>query len=285
MGQHFNPRTYSHGWADYELIDAGGGKKLERFGKIITIRPEVQAYFQSELSFSEWRKKAHVEFITSKGQKGNWKALRGELPTSWPIKFDEIELMLKPTGFKHLGVFPEQSNNWKFIKEQLNPEKSFLNLFAYTGAASLIARSTGAEVTHVDAVRQLVTWSKNNMEQSQLQDIRWIVEDALKFAQRAVKRGNKYDGIIMDPPAFGHGAKGQKWILDQQLSALFEAAAQLLSPTGFLIVNTYSPKVDIETLTTLAKKHFGKRQVEVSELWMQSATEKELYYGNLLRVF
>lgn len=280
-------RTYTDFWSDYELLDAGGGKKLERFGEIIAIRPELQAYFKSELPFAEWDKMAHVSFKETASQKGNWSFLKANTPKVWNINLmDDLSLKMKLelTQFKHVGLFPEQQSNWQMIRGQLNPDDAFLNLFAYTGAASLVARSQGAKVTHVDSVKQLVSWSKENMELSALSDIRWIVDDALKFAEKEVKRGNKYKGIIMDPPAFGLGAKGEKWILEQRLPDLLRLANDLLLPDGFLIVNTYSPKISCENLNQLAKIHFKKRTFEISELWMNTKTEKEMYFGNLLRV-
>lgn len=278
-------KLYAEGWFDYELIDAGNGKKLERFGKVITIRPEFNAYFPSVLSVEEWLKRAHFEFLESGKNKGEWKALKHfPLDYKWNVQYDSLTIQLELTKFKHVGIFPEQNSNWQFITDHLKAGDSFLNLFAYTGVASLVAKRAHAEVTHVDAVKQLVTWSKENMILSGLDDIRWVVEDALKFAQREIKRGNKYNGIIMDPPAFGLGAKGEKWILEEKLPLLLEAASQLLAPNGFLIVNTYSPKVDCKKLTDLAKRYFDSSKVSGDELWMKTTTEKKLYYGSLLRV-
>ena len=278
-------KIYAECWSDYELIDAGNGKKLERFGNVVTIRPEVQAYFPSVLLYSEWLKKAHFEFVEINKNKGVWKALK-HLPLNhkWIVHYENIAINLELTKFKHIGIFPEQNTNWQFIAQRLSEEKTFLNLFAYTGVASLVARQTKATVVHVDAVKQLVTWSKENMESSHLDGIKWVVEDALKFAQREVKRGNKYNGIIMDPPAFGLGAKGEKWILEDKLPELLAAASQLLSDNGFLIVNTYSPKIDLKKLTEISKRHFPMSQCSIQELWLKTTTGKKLYYGNLLRV-
>lgn len=278
-------RIYAEGWSDYELIDAGEGKKLERFGNIVTIRPEVQAYFPSVLPFKEWTKRAHFEFEETAKGKGAWKALKHfPLDHKWAITYESLVINLELTKFKHVGIFPEQNANWKFITDHISSEDRFLNLFAYTGVASLVAKEAGAETFHVDAVKQLVSWSKENMISSGLEDVKWVVEDALKFAQREVKRGNKYNGIIMDPPAFGLGAKGEKWILDEKLPDLLEAASQLLADKGFLIVNTYSPKVDVKHLTELAKNYFNEAEFTVNELWMKTGTDKRMYYGNLLRV-
>jgi len=277
-------RTFAKSWADYELIDAGGGKKLERWGKIITIRPEVQAYFRSEKTFKEWEQMAHWEFVSKGGQQGVWKPLKKNVPKTWQITCDKLTFNLELTKFKHVGLFPEQVVNWRFIQDRLNADSKFLNLFAYTGAASCAARYCGAETLHVDSVKQLVTWARNNMENSRLLNIKWVIEDALKFAVREQKRGNKYDGIIMDPPAWGLGAKGEKWKLEDKIDELLATAESLLSPQGFLIVNTYSPTLDLEMLSSLGEMYFPNRQVDVSELWMNTSTGKELYFGNMLRV-
>lgn len=280
-----NKRLYTSGWGDYELMDAGGGKKLERWGSIITIRPEVQAYFKSEKSFTEWNQLAHFEFISKGAQSGDWKNLKKDTPTSWEISYESLRFQLELTKFKHLGLFPEQRVNWDFIRSNLSENNRFLNLFAYTGAASCIAKSTGAETIHVDSVKQLISWARTNQELSQLSDIKWVHEDALKFVDREIKRGNKYDGIIMDPPAWGIGAKGEKWRLEDKLESLIIGAKTLLSSKGFLILNTYSPTVSIQQIEQLANRHFARANKEVVELWMKTTTGKELYYGNLLRVF
>ena len=277
-------RQYSSFWEDYELLDAGGGKKLERFGEIITIRPELQAYFKSELPFEEWNKLAHWEFVEKSNTKGAWKNLKKDTPKKWNIGFGELRFNLELTNFKHVGIFPEQESNWRFIQENLQPGQKFLNLFAYTGAASIVARQKQAEVLHVDSVKHLISWASENMASSNLSEIKWVLEDALKFAQREVKRGNKYDGIIMDPPAFGLGAKGEKWILEEKLPALLEAASALLKPKGFLILNTYSPKLSAKELERVASRFLDRKQTHVSELWMKTKTGKDLFYGNVLKM-
>ena len=277
-------RIYSTPWNDYELIDAGGGKKLERWGKIITIRPEVQAYFKSEKTFKEWEQMAHWEFVSKGGQSGVWKALKKDVPRQWSISFEKLHFHLELTKFKHLGLFPEQRTNWDFIKKHIGPDDKFLNLFAYTGAASCVARYTGAETYHVDSVKQLISWARQNMEESRLLNIKWVLEDALKFAVREQKRGNKYKGIIMDPPAWGLGAKGEKWKLEEKIDELLATAASLMEEDGFLIMNTYSPTLDNDMISSLAEMYFEGRQIEVKELWMKTTTGKDLYFGNLLRV-
>ena len=278
-------RIYTNGWQDYELIDAGGGKKLERWGEVITIRPEVQAYFRSGKTFDEWKQLAHWEFMAKGAQSGNWKKLKDNAPEQWSINYGELTFQLQLTKFKHIGLFPEQRVNWDFIQSHLKEDSKFLNLFAYTGAASCVAKNCKAETIHVDSVKQLISWARTNMEMSKLKDIKWVHEDALKFVEREVKRNNHYDGIIMDPPAWGTGAKNEKWKLEDKLNDLMKSAAQLIGKDGFLILNTYSPTVEINTIRHIAKFHFTNRSFEVNELWMKTTTGKELYYGNLLRVW
>jgi len=277
-------RIYAQSWDNYELIDAGGGKKLERWGSIITIRPEVQAYFKSEKTFKEWEQMAHLEFISKGGQSGSWKKLQPNVSDDWEIGYKALNFQLELTKFKHLGLFPEQQINWDFIASNVKPNDKFLNLFAYTGAASLAAKSSGAEVFHVDSVKQLISWAKVNMEKSQLADVKWVLEDALKFAVREQKRGNKYKGIIMDPPAWGLGAKGEKWKLEDKIEELLSTAASILRYDGFLLMNTYSPTIDARRINQLAGRYFPKRNISVKELWMKTTTGKELYYGILLKV-
>jgi len=277
-------KLFTQPWDSYELLDAGGGKKLERFGSVTTIRPELQAYFKSDTTFVEWEKKADCAFIEKSTTKGLWKRRNTLQNDSWNIAYKDLQFKLELTSFKHLGIFPEQVINWDFLTSNLNSSKTFLNLFAYTGIASVVARNTGATVTHVDSVKQLINWAKVNMELNQLSDIRWMHEDALTFAQKEVKRGKKYDVILMDPPAFGFGAKGEKWILEQKLPALLETAYQLLSENGTLILNTYSPKITLQDVVRETTKFFDKRNIEANELWGKTKLGKELFYGNLVRV-
>ncbi|MBL4863010.1 MAG: class I SAM-dependent methyltransferase, partial [Crocinitomicaceae bacterium] len=211
-------------------------------------------------------------------------ALQKNAPEQWSIAYKNLTFELQLTKFKHLGLFPEQRINWDFIDERLHEEDKFMNLFAYTGAASCVARNQGAQTLHVDSVKQLISWARLNMEASQLADIQWVHEDALKFAAREVKRGNKYAGIIMDPPAWGIGAKKEKWKLEDKLDELMRAANALIGKRGFLVLNTYSPKIDVNRIRHLAQFHFGHRNYEIKELWMKTTTGKDLYYGNLLKV-
>ena len=276
--------VFTQSWDDYELLDAGGGRKLERWGKIITIRPEVQAYFHSGLPFTEWAKMAHWEFLEKKGKKGVWKQLVKGAPRSATICYKRLKFHVELTGFKHLGLFPEQRINWDFIDKNVNEGDRFLNLFAYTGAASCVARNKGADTLHVDSVKPMISWAKTNMEMSRLMNIRWVHEDALKFLKREVKRGNKYQSIIMDPPVWGIGAKGERWKLEDQIDSLLSEAASVLSNDGFLILNTYSPTLKNQTLKELVAMYFPNRTSEVSQLYMNSKTSKKLYFGELVKI-
>lgn len=273
---------------NYELIDAGGGRKLERWGAITTIRPEHQAYFGAVLSKKEWSNLADWEFIPkSEGSlQGNWKKLNPQAPEEWHFESSGLVLNLRITNNKHLGLFPEQQFNWEFISTHLNASKRFLNAFAYTGAASLFGRKTGAEVTHCDSVKNMLDWGKKNQAASNLEGIKWVHEDALKFIQREVKRGNAYDLVQLDPPAWGIGAKGEKWKLEELLGTLIAEAIQLLSKSGVLILNTYSPKVDTSFIQRITKElRIPDKQVTHTELWFKTTSGKELYYGIVTRIF
>ena len=277
-------RIFSSHWSDYELIDAGNDKKLERWGKIITIRPDRNAYFASILPEKEWKQKAHFEFIEETTIKGIWKTLKKNTPKEWQINYKKCVFNLRLTQFKHIGIFPEQQTNWDFINANIKPEGKFLNLFAYTGGASLIANTAKADVFHCDSVKQVITWSKENMESSNQENIHWVFDDALKFATKEVKRGKKYDGIIMDPPAFGIGAKKERWKIETKFPELVKIASQLLTENGFLIINTYSPKLKEENIYNIVKEYFPTKKIQVDKLSLKTTTGKTLEYGELTRV-
>ncbi|MFM7217607.1 MAG: class I SAM-dependent methyltransferase [Bacteroidota bacterium] len=272
------------GFSDYELIDSGDFEKLERFGRYITIRPEPQAVWKPLLSGKEWEKRAHVRFVAKSSSSGQWKKLK-EMPDQWQIRYEadghDIRFRLGLTAFKHVGVFPEQAVNWDFIarsvKQLGKPSPRVLNLFAYTGGASLAARAAGADVTHLDSVRQVVSWAKENMELSGLKDIRWLVEDALTYVRREVKRGRTYHGIILDPPAYGHGTEGQKWKLEEMIQEMTEKVLSLLDPEcHFLVLNTYSLGFSSLILENLLK---GRSGLETGELYLPSTTGQKLPLG------
>ena len=262
----------SAAWKDYELIDSGDFSKLERWGSYVTIRPEPKALWPKALSDAEWRRVAHTEFKPGAGfgkagkeDSGTWSMLH-KMQEQWTIAYPAVgfNLRLGLTSFKHVGVFPEQAPNWDFIAQSVGDiarkqaaAPKVLNLFAYTGAASLAARKAGAEVTHLDAVRQVVTWARGNMELSGMDGIRWIIEDALKFAKREARRGNKYQGIILDPPAYGHGPDGERWKLDECLYELLQACAAILAPeNSFLVLNLYSNGYSAVLADTLVRNAF-----------------------------
>jgi 23S rRNA (cytosine1962-C5)-methyltransferase len=265
-------------------LDAGGGKKLERWGNIITIRPDIQAYFHSGMPFLEWNKIAHWEFVENKGKNGRWKALKSNAPKDWEISFGRLKFIIGISTFKHLGLFPEQAINWEHIDANVKDNNKFLNLFAYTGAASCVARNKGADTFHIDSSKSILNWARQNMDASRLLNIHWVLEDALKFAEREAKRGHLYDYIIMDPPAWGNGTKGEKWKLEDKIDQLFAATAQILNPNGSLTLNTYSPAIEPSLLTQLGQMYFSNRNCEQSQLFLMSQTEKALYCGELLRI-
>ena len=231
---------------DYELIDCGNFEKLERFGSIILIRPEPQAIWDKALNDAAWQKMAHGQFMAKNSSSGQWAKMK-PFNDRWFMEIKLQNQLLKArlalTSFKHVGIFPEQAPNWVYMTQAIRKmnQPKMLNLFAYTGLASIAARSAGAEVTHVDSVKQVVTWANENQTHSQLDGIKWVVEDALKFAQREVKRGKKYNVIVLDPPAYGHGANGESWILERNLNEMMKLITQLLDPHQHLVIlNTYS---------------------------------------------
>lgn len=277
---------------DYELIDSGDFEKLERFGAYVLRRPEPQAIWHKSLTDDEWRKTADASFLRDErnDERGEWR-LSPKMPSRWSIRYDyrdmHLSMRLGLTSFKHVGIFPEQAANWNFIYDRCIAKRGakVLNLFAYTGGASLAARAAGAEVTHVDSVKQVVTWSRENMEVSGMDGIRWIVEDAMKFVQREVRRGNRYDGIILDPPAYGRGANGEKWVLEENIAQMLECCAELLVPKdSFLVFNLYSMGLSSTLARTIVHQMFGvPPQEEYGELYFADRSNKELPLGTYYR--
>lgn len=295
-------------WKDYELIDSGNGEKLERFGSYCIIRPEPKALWDRSMSLAEWNRIAHTKFRPGAGfaragkeDSGTWERLR-RTDDQWYIAYPGeseglcFSLRLGLTSFKHVGVFPEQAPNWEYIyrsvsgiKEALGRAPKVLNLFAYTGAASLAAKKAGADVTHLDSVRQVVTWARGNMEKSGLDGIRWIVEDAMKFAMREQRRGNLYDGIIMDPPAYGHGPDGEKWKLDECLFDMMKTVSAILSPkNSFLVLNLYSNGFSPLLGETVLRQAFGLGdsgyQMQSGELALRDRFGKVLPLSIVIRL-
>lgn len=254
-------------------------KKLERWGNVYTIRPERNAYFSPVLSTDEWKDLAHFEFVEQSKSSGSWNNLKPNCDMQWQINFNQLKLNLRLTKFKHLGLFPEQIINWDYITQNISSGDRFLNLFGYTGVASLVARAKGADVYHCDSVKQVISWGKDNMLSSCLNDIHWVLEDALKFAQREVKRGKKYKGIIMDPPAFGLGAKKERWKLENKFPELLKAALELKQKDGFIIASTYSPRLEAPKIREICKELTSREKVEVTDLCMNTKTDKRLDFG------
>ncbi|MFN3404758.1 MAG: class I SAM-dependent methyltransferase [Cytophagaceae bacterium] len=284
-------------WKDYELLDSGNYKKLERFGNFIVSRPEPQAVWDTSMNEKEWDRLANAVFTRKKDldndkqtdfERGEWVLKKG-MQEQWFINYVHNNLQLKfrlgLSSFKHVGIFPEQASNWDYIYQCAKGMKiekpKVLNLFAYTGGASLAAKAAGADVTHVDSVKQVISWSRENMEASSLKDIRWVVEDALKFVQREAKRGNRYNGIILDPPAYGRGPAGEKWVIEQHLNPMIRACKEILDEkNNFLILNLYSIGFSALIIDTLLNQFFtNKNNFEIGELYLMDKYSKKLPLG------
>ena len=312
-------------WKDYELIDTGGLEKLERFGHFILIRPEPQAVWEKSLNPDEWEKLSDATYKRNRGtdparsdyqEKGEWIRKSG-MKDQWVINYSYKEMNLTfrlgLTAFGHIGIFPEQAVNWNYlydiIKSEVGSRQSavgnqhplssiqhpasgtrhpayrVLNLFAYTGGASLAAKAAGADVVHVDSVKPVIQWAKEDMDLSSLKDIRWVVEDALKFVRREVKRGNRYNGIILDPPAYGRGPEGEKWILQESINEMIMLCSKLLADhDSFLILSLYSMGFSSLISESLIKTHFGEvPDIESGELYFKDRAGRSLPLGTFLR--
>ena len=298
-------------WKDYEIIDSGRGEKLERYGKYVLARPEPKALWDKTLSEEEWARLTHTRFKPGAGfakagkeDSGTWERLK-KMDDQWFVSYAspqeglKFSLRLGLTSFKHVGVFPEQSANWEYIfsntkalvqkaKAEGAPRPKVLNLFAYTGAASIAARAAGADVTHLDSVRQVVTWANENQAASGLDGIRWIVEDAMKFARREARRGNVYQGIILDPPAYGHGPDGEKWKLDECLFDMLRTVSRILAPKdSFLVLNLYSNGYSALLGETVVREAFrlgGDAEMESGELALLDRSGKALPLSIFVRL-
>lgn len=253
------------GWKDYEVIDCSDGEKLERWGKYTLLRPDPQVLWSTPKKNPSWNKLNGHYHRSNKGG-GEWEFF--SLPKQWTINYKELTFNLKPFSFKHTGLFPEQAANWDWFSELIknSPKKDIkvLNLFAYTGGATCAAAKAGAAVTHVDASKGMVTWAKENAASSGLADapIRWIVDDCVKFVEREIRRGNKYDAIIMDPPSYGRGPKGEIWKIEEKIHSFINLCSQLLCDKPlFFLVNSYTtglaPAVLTYMISTEVKSKFG----------------------------
>lgn len=264
-------------WKEYELIDTSCGERLERWGDKILIRPDPQIIWNTKKENPLW-KKAHARYHRSSSGGGKWEQYK-PLPQVWNVGYKNITFGVKPMGFKHTGIFPEQAANWDFVQKKIKDsgkQLNVLNLFAYTGGATLACLEAGAKVCHVDASKGMVLWAKENANLSSLADrpVRWIVDDCVKFVQREIRRGNRYDGIIMDPPSYGRGPGGEVWKLEEQLFSLVELCSQVMSDNAsFFILNSYttglSPAVMQYLLGVVLQKRFGG-EVSADEIGLKT---------------
>ena len=256
---------YTSDWKDYELLDCSSGERLERWGNVTLIRPDPQVIWKTPKKHPAWRRADAVYHRSSSGG-GNWE-IKNKIPSFWSIDYGDLSFNVKTMGFKHTGIFPEQAVNWDYtaslIKNASRPVK-VLNLFAYTGGATVACLKAGAEVVHVDASKGMVQWAKENAVASGVADrkVRWIVDDCVKFVQREIRRGNKYDIIIMDPPSYGRGPGGEIWKLENEVYSFVELCSQVLSDNPIMVlINSYttglSPAVMQYILGALIKPKFG----------------------------
>lgn len=272
---------YTSDWKDYELIDSSNGDRLERWGDFILVRPDPQVIWKTPKNNPCW-KKANAYYIRSKTGGGHWE-FKSSLPDRWQIKYKDLTFNVKNMGFKHTGIFPEQAVNWDYTRELIRKEDrpvKVLNLFAYTGGATIACLKEGASVVHVDASKGMVAWAKENAAASGVADrsVRWIVDDCVKFIQREIRRGNKYDIIIMDPPSYGRGPGGEVWKLEDEIYNFVELCSQLLYEDSIMmLINSYttglSPSVMEYILGTTVKTKFGGK-VSSSEIGLPVTNTK-----------
>jgi 23S rRNA (cytosine1962-C5)-methyltransferase len=253
-------------WKDYEVIDAGGGEKLEKWGKFILRRPDPQAIWDKDPRFQKQWNDPDAFYHRSKSGGGEWE-YRRKLPESWHIKFGELALVIRPTSFKHTGVFPEQAVNWEWTVKKIENEElrmknvKVLNLFAYTGGATIAALAAGAEVLHLDASKGINEIAKRNVVLSGFEDrpVRFIVDDAVKFVEREIRRGNKYNAIIMDPPSFGRGKSGEVWEIEKSLNELIGLTSEILDNPLFMLVNSYANEISRYAIENIVKDQIVRR--------------------------
>ncbi|GIK84139.1 MAG: SAM-dependent methyltransferase [Patescibacteria group bacterium] len=283
------------GWDEYELIDSGRDEKLERFGPYILRRPHPGINWPKSQPEQVWNT-ADATFRKTQGDKGFWQ-MKKQLPESWPIRWQDLVASVHLSPFKHTGIFPEQSAHWKWMQDILEKHKKqnpghqphILNLFAYTGMASVVCAKMGAKVTHVDASRSSIGWAKQNQLASGLDErsIRWILDDVVKFVTREIKRGVKYDGIIMDPPAYGHGSKGEVWNFKSSFPLLLDLCTQILVDEPlFVLCNAYAVPISIQTLGSLLQENMKSYNgsVEAGELIIEETkTNRQLSTGVFAR--
>ena len=271
----------ANNWKDYEILDMANGEKLERWKDIILVRPDPQIIWKNKSFPQKWNQ-IHARYNRSNTGGGSWE-YKKSIPSSWQVSYKNLTFNLKPMGFKHTGLFPEQAENWDWMIEKIKNEKreiKVLNLFAYTGGATVACLSAGASVCHVDSSKGMVAWAKENVISSGLQDkkIRYIVDDVVKFVNREIRRGNKYDAIIMDPPSYGRGTNGEVWKFEENIGDLVELCAQVLSENPlFFLINSYTTGISSTVLKNIlniniTKKYGGK--VENGEIGLPMTDSK-----------
>lgn len=259
------------GWDDYRLLDCGSGRKLEKCGPYIIDRPEPQAMGSRRLPPEKWANADAVFAGENEAEDGRWN-YRKPLPETWPVSYGGVKFLGRFTSFRHVGYFPEQAPHWDWMLERTNGQSKILNLFAYTGVASLLAAKKGAQVTHVDASKKAMNWAAENQKSAGMEDakIRWICEDARKFTAREGRRCNKYDGILLDPPKFGRGTNKEVWELFDHLKEMLEQCAAVLAPEkSFLILTAYAVRASHYALHELCREIFPDAQMESGELVVQ----------------
>lgn len=278
---------YYKNFKDYELLDMSNGEKLEKWGKYILIRPDPQILWPQKQNEALW-KMAHARYIRSSSGGGHWEILK-KLPNEWKINFEDLTFNIKPMGFKHTGLFPEQAVNWKYMIDKIKGSKrevKVLNLFAYTGGATVACAYAGASVCHVDSSSGMVAWAKENLKSSGLQDkkVRFLVDDVIKFLDREIRRGNKYDAIIMDPPSYGRGKNGEVWNIEKDFYKLIQKCNILLSDIPlFLVINTYTGGFSSTVIKNVLDKAITKKikNVICDEIGiLQKGTDTFLPCGN-----
>ncbi len=255
-------------WKEYEIIDMANGEKLERWGNFILVRPDPQIIWKNKSFPNEW-KKANAKYTRSNTGGGGWDYQK-RLPESWQVKYKNLTFNIKPMGFKHTGLFPEQAVNWDWMINKIKNsgrEIKVLNLFAYTGGATVACLSAGASVCHVDSSKGMTTWAKENVESSGLRNrpVRFIIDDVIKFVQREIRRGNKYDAIVMDPPSYGRGKNGEVWQFENNISDLVELCIQILSDNPlFFLINSYTTGISSKVLENLLELNMKKYKGKIS---------------------
>lgn len=254
----------ANNWKDYEIIDMANGEKLERWNNIVLIRPDPQIIWKNRQFPNKW-KSADARYCRSNEGGGHWE-YKAKIPTSWQISYKNLTFNIKPMGFKHTGIFPEQAVNWEWMMEKIKSKKKkeikVLNLFAYTGGATVACLSAGASVCHVDSSKGMVAWAKENVETSGLKDkkVRYIVDDVKKFVNREIRRGNTYDAVIMDPPSYGRGSNGEIWKFEDNIEELISLCIQILSDEPvFFLINSYTTGISSMVIENILKSNMKKK--------------------------